>query len=187
MEVMPADIDTTVVHSGNDPTDWALVVRADSVLEARRRIPHGGVLRFSTAERNNAGKNSEFGLSTETVVDRYLAMAGVNIQKTLLVAQARQALAEIETDGETESTPSRRPIIESIDVERVFVEIIEREEPIWTSEEVAVVVRPRRDRTRTGGNRVIAQVTITGDDTTVDFVLNRNQANQLRDALSRGR
>jgi hypothetical protein len=90
------DTATTVVHSAGDaPTDWALVVRADGeVLEARRRVPYDGVLRFSTAARpNSRRKNSQFRLTVAEVVDTYRERADVDLPRGLLLARARQALA----------------------------------------------------------------------------------------------
>jgi len=94
---MPADTDTAVVHTAGDaPTDWALVVRdGGEVLEARRRVRYDGVLRYSTEDRpNSPRKNSDFGLSVEAVVDRYLRETGDGVPRALLLARAREELAD---------------------------------------------------------------------------------------------
>jgi len=107
---MPAGTDTAVVHTAGDaPTDWALVVRdGGEVLEARCRVPYDGDLRYSTEERSNSPrKNSDFALSVETVVDRYLRESGASAPRALLVARAREELADAavqERDGTSDDS-----------------------------------------------------------------------------------
>jgi len=182
---MPADTDTVVVHSSGDaPTDWALVVRDDGVLEARRQIPYDGVLRYSSQQRTNTPqKNSEFGLAIETVVDRYLTKASVDVPKTLLVTRARQELAD-GVGEESGATASDRQSIEPIETDRVFVEIEAGDAPISTADEGAIEVRPRSDRLPAEATYLVAHVRFTGEDSTVELMLTEHQVTQLRDALS---
>lgn len=95
-----------VIESGEEPTDWTLLVTADGDLVARRKIPYDGVLRFSTATRalpTGRRTRSEFGLDLGTVIDRYLSHADTTTPRPELVDDVQAALGAVSQEN-TDST-----------------------------------------------------------------------------------
>jgi len=75
----------TIHESG----DWSLVWTGDE-LEARKPIPHDGVLTYSTEERGyvSSRKNSEYNLSEREVVKRYVRITQPEASVDELLAEA---------------------------------------------------------------------------------------------------
>ena len=62
-----------VDRAGEEPTDYSLAVWEDGVVEAMRSVPYSGQRYFSTEDRpNRADKTSQYRLSIEGVVDKYV-------------------------------------------------------------------------------------------------------------------
>lgn len=62
-----------VDRAGEETTDYSLAVWEDGVVEAMRSVPYDGQRRFSTVDRpNRADKTSQFRLSVEGVLDKYV-------------------------------------------------------------------------------------------------------------------
>ena len=62
-----------VDRAGEEPTDYSLAVWEDGVVEAVRSVPYSGQRRYSTEDRpNRADKTSQYRLSIEGVIDKYL-------------------------------------------------------------------------------------------------------------------
>jgi hypothetical protein len=82
-----------VASEGDHTTDWQLVVTADGVVEARRTVPYDGVRYYSTEERpTSPTANSQFGLTAATVINQFLSVADVDMDRQALrerVADAR--------------------------------------------------------------------------------------------------
>jgi hypothetical protein len=90
----PRQILPLTVHEDHDARyAWSLTVREERgtpVLEARRPIPYDSTLIYSTAdEPATAKRRSRYGLSVESVVERYCdeCNASLNPSRLLSIAQ----------------------------------------------------------------------------------------------------
>jgi len=95
---------TLVIEDAGDE-DYTLLVTEAGALEARKRIPYDGVLRFTTATRalpTGRRTQSQFGLSVDHVIDRYLARADTETSRPDLAEDVAQALRTVRQDQEGE-------------------------------------------------------------------------------------
>ena len=80
------------IERGDELCEWSLLVKGDDIL-AVRQIPHDGQVYLSTEDRpNRAGKQSEYQLDVEEVLERYAARSATETPVVDLLEDVRRAI-----------------------------------------------------------------------------------------------
>lgn len=94
---------TVIIDDAGDD-DYTLLVTDTCNVEARKRIPYDGVRYYTTEVRGlpTGGRTqSQYGLSVDDVIDKYLARSGSDTTRATLaedVARALRAVRDRPTD-----------------------------------------------------------------------------------------
>lgn len=80
--------------------DWSLSVTDDGIVRAAKAIPYDGTRAFSTKDtthsRSSRRRGSQFRLTPETVVDRYVCHSETEFSEQELRVRINEALAQVE-------------------------------------------------------------------------------------------
>ncbi|MDS0220876.1 hypothetical protein NDI54_05845 [Haloarcula sp. S1AR25-5A] len=93
---------TLVIEDAGDD-DYTLLVTDDGAVEARKRVPYDGVRVYTTATRDlptGRRTQSQYGLSVDEVIGRYLARADTATPRPDLAESVAQALREVRQEGD---------------------------------------------------------------------------------------
>lgn len=93
---------TLVIEDAGDG-EFTLLVTDDGAVEARKRIPYDGVLRFTTETRalpTGRRTQSQYGLDVDDVIERYQARADTETARVELAEDVAQALRAVHQEGQ---------------------------------------------------------------------------------------
>jgi hypothetical protein len=95
----------SVIIDDAGENDYSLLVTESGNVEARKRIPYNGVRYYTTASRGlptGRRTKSQYALSVDDVIDKFLARSGTDLDRPTLAEQVAQALREVHEDREPE-------------------------------------------------------------------------------------
>jgi hypothetical protein len=87
----------TVIIDDAGEDDYTLLVTESGDVEARKRIPYDGVRYYTTRTRGlstGSRTQSQYGLSVDAVIDRYLSQSGANRDRPTVAEDVARALRE---------------------------------------------------------------------------------------------
>jgi len=93
---------TLVIEDASDE-DYTLLVTDGGHVEARKRIPYDGVRVYTTEARalpTSRRTQSQYGLTIDDVIDRYLARADTETPRPALAESVAQALREVRQEAD---------------------------------------------------------------------------------------